>query len=121
AGYALLSELHQNHQIYTELEQKTAYLEKKLHEVLSSTSMDYSINRVGSMISIFFSSEPATGYDSAIKTDVDRFKSYFHAMLDAGIYLPPAAYEAWFISNAHSYADLDKTIEATRTWAMNQS
>lgn len=121
AGYALLSELHQNPQIYEELEKKSAYLEKGLHEALSPASFDYSINRVGSMMSIFFSDEPATGYESAIKTDAERFKSYFHAMLDAGIYLPPAAYEAWFISNAHSYSDLDKTIEATRTWAMNQS
>jgi glutamate-1-semialdehyde 2,1-aminomutase len=115
AGLALLSELHENPTIYDELEAKTAYLEAGLHKVLTDINEPYSINRVGSMISIFFSDVPATSFDSAIKTNADRFKTYFHGMLDKGIYLPPAAYEAWFVSNAHTYEDLDATIEATRS------
>lgn len=114
AGLALLSELHQNPSIYDELESKGAYLEKGLRSVLMELNEPFSINRVGSMISIFFSVVPATSFDSAIKTDADRFKTYFHGMLAEGIYLPPAAYEAWFISNAHTYDDLDATINATR-------
>jgi glutamate-1-semialdehyde 2,1-aminomutase len=116
AGLALLSELHENPQHYTELEEKTAYLEKGLHEALSVAGFPYHINRVGSMISIFFTEQRPTDFDSAIKTDAERFKSYFHHLLDSGIYLPPASYEAWFLSNAHTYADLDATIEATRSW-----
>lgn len=114
AGLALLGEIHENPSIYNELEAKTAYLESGLHKVLKEINEPYSINRVGSMISIFFSDVPATSFDSAIKTDAERFKTYFHGMLDKGIYLPPAAYEAWFVSNAHTYEDLDATIETTR-------
>lgn len=116
AGLALLSELHTNRTHYTELEDKTAYLEKGLDDALSQSGFPYYINRVGSMISIFFTDERPTDFDSAIKTDAERFKSYFHHLLDSGIYLPPASYEAWFLSNAHTYADLDATIEATRSW-----
>ncbi len=116
AGLALLSELHQNPKHYIELEEKTAYLEKGLDEALSTAGFPYFINRVGSMISIFFTEQRPTDFDSAIKTDAERFKSYFHHLLDSGIYLPPASYEAWFLSNAHTYADLDATIEATHSW-----
>lgn len=116
AGLALLSELHQNPKHYIELEEKTAYLEKGLDEALSVAGFPYFINRVGSMISIFFTEQRPTDFESAIKTDAERFKSYFHHLLDSGIYLPPASYEAWFLSNAHTYADLDATIEATRSW-----
>lgn len=116
AGLALLSELHNNPTHYSELEEKTAYLEKGLDEALSTAGFPYHINRVGSMISIFFTDQRPTDFESAIKTDAERFKSYFHHLLDSGIYLPPASYEAWFLSNAHTYADLDATIEATRSW-----
>lgn len=114
AGYALLSELHENPSIYTELEEKSAYLEKGLHKVLSEIKEPYTINRVGSMISIFFREEPVTDFDTATQTNSERFKTYFHGMLAEGIYLPPASYEAWFVSNAHTYADLDATIAASR-------
>ncbi len=114
AGYALLSELHENPSIYTELEEKSACLEKGLHKVLSEIKEPYTINRVGSMISIFFREEPVTDFDTATQTNSERFKTYFHGMLAEGIYLPPASYEAWFVSNAHTYADLDATISATR-------
>lgn len=112
AGYALLSELHRNPSIYTELDAKTSYLEKGLHKVLKQKGETYQINRVGSMISIFFTDRPAVDFDTAIKTDASRFSAYFHGLLERGIYLPPAAYEAWFVSNAHTYEDLDKTIDA---------
>ncbi len=116
AGLALLTELRNNPMIYTELEEKTAYLESGLRNALENAGFPFSINRVGSMISVFFSDVQATNYDTAIKTDQERFKSYFHFLLGEGIYLPPAAYEAWFVSNAHTFADLDRTIEATEAW-----
>jgi glutamate-1-semialdehyde 2,1-aminomutase len=116
AGLALLGELHQNPSHYAALEAKSAYLEQGLHTALSGAAFPYYIHRVGSMISVFFTDQRPTDFDSAIKTDQERFKSYFHYLLDAGIYLPPAAYESWFLSNAHSYEDLDITIEATRNW-----
>ncbi|MCC5927472.1 MAG: glutamate-1-semialdehyde 2,1-aminomutase [Bacteroidetes bacterium] len=113
AGYALLSELHANPSIYNELDQKSAYLEKGLREVLERIGEQYTINRLGSMINIFFGSHKVQDFDTALKTDVERFKDYFHGMLHNGVYLPPAAFESWFLSNALTYADLDATIEAT--------
>lgn len=115
AGIALLTELNDNPGIYTELEQKGAYLESGLRRVLDNIGETYRLNRVGSMISIFFTDRDVVDYDTAINTDTDKFKKYFHGMLDHGIYLPPAAYEAWFISNAHTTADLDATISATES------
>lgn len=116
AGLALLTELRNNPGIYTELEEKTAYLENGLLNALNKANFPFSINRVGSMLSVFFSDVPATSYDTAIQTDQVRFKSYFHFLLENGIYLPPAAYEAWFVSLAHTYADLDRTIAVTEAW-----
>ena len=71
------------------------------------------INRFGSMISIHFSDHPVTDFATAASANNDLFKKFFHAMLDQGIYLPPSAFESWFLNNALTYADLDKTIEAT--------
>ena len=113
AGFALLSDLHANPQIYTELDEKTAYLEKGLRQVLDKIGEAYTINRLGSMINIFFGSHKVKDYDTASKIDSERFKDYFHGMLHNGVYLPPAAYETWFVSNAHTYEDLDATINAT--------
>jgi len=114
AGFALLSEIHENPGIYTELDQKSAYLEKGLREVLDEIGEQYTINRLGSMINIFFGSHKVKDYDTAVMTDTERFKDYFHGMLHNGVYLPPAAFESWFLSNALTYDDLDATIQATR-------
>lgn len=114
AGYTLLQELKNNPAIYTELADKTAYLHQGLEEVLQSYQIPYIINRKGSMISIHFSEQPVTDFASAAAANNTRFNQYFHAMLKRGIYLPPSAYESWFLNNALSYADLDATIGATR-------
>ncbi len=113
AGYTMLTELKNNPNIYTELEQKTTYLQEGLDKVLKASGTPYVINRLGSMISIHFSDHPVTDFDSAASANNDLFKKYFHAMLKRGIYLPPSAFESWFLNNALSYADLDKTIMAT--------
>jgi glutamate-1-semialdehyde 2,1-aminomutase len=114
AGYTLLSELRDNPFIYRELDEKTAYLKKGLDEVLAEWGSPYVINQLGSMISVHFSDHPVVDLASASSADNDRFKRYFHAMLDRGVYLPPSAFESWFLNNALTYTDLDKTIEATR-------
>ena len=64
------------------------------------------------MMSIFFTSDEVTDFDSAAKTDINRFNHFFHHMLNKGIYLPPSAFESWFISNALSSEDLQKTFDA---------
>lgn len=113
AGYTLLQELKNNPSIYEELNQKTAYLHEGLKKVLTNWGQPFVINRFGSMISVHFSDHPVTDFASAASANNELFKKYFHAMLDQGIYLPPSAFESWFLNNALSYADLDKTIEAT--------
>jgi glutamate-1-semialdehyde 2,1-aminomutase len=114
AGYTLLKELKANPSIYKELEEKTTYLHSGLDKTLSAWGQPYVINRFGSMISIHFSEHPVTDFASASAANNDRFKKYFHSMLNRGIYLPPSAYESWFLNNALTYEDLDATIQATK-------
>lgn len=113
AGYTLLKELKNNPSIYKELEEKTIYLHEGLDKVLKAWAQPYVINRFGSMISVHFSNHPVTDFASAASANNDRFKKYFHAMLRRGVYLPPSAYESWFLNNALTKEDLDATIKAT--------
>jgi len=112
AGYTTLSQLSARPEIYNELEMKTAYLEKGMRNVLDNKKVACQINRIGSMISLHFCLEEVTDFRSAVAGNNDRFKSFFHNMLKHGVYLPPSAFESWFLSNALTYADLDATIEA---------
>ncbi len=113
AGYTMLKALKDNPSIFTELEEKTAYLHKGLDEALKTANTPYVINRLGSMISVHFSDKPVTNFTDAAGADNALFNKYFHAMLNEGIYLPPSAYETWFISTALSTADIDRTVEVT--------
>ncbi len=117
AGLALLTDLQANPMLYYELDRKTLHLEQGLRKAFDSYHVPHSINRVGSMITIFFTKEEVFDAESAQKTDVSVFKAYFHHLLEAGIYLPPSAFESWFLSNALSYEDLDKTIYETHVFA----
>jgi glutamate-1-semialdehyde 2,1-aminomutase len=92
------------------LNDKTTYLRDGLNAVLEKSGKDFVINQLGSMISIHFSKEPIRDFASASRADIPMFNKLFHYMLQNGIYLPPSAYESWFLNNALSYADLDKTI-----------
>ena len=114
AGYTLLKELKDNPNIYTELAAKTEYLHKGLEEVLAASGKAYTINRKGSMISVHFSAVPVVDFATAAASDNAFFNQLFHAMLRRGVYLPPSAYEAWFLNNALTYEDLDTTIAAVK-------
>ena len=81
-----------------------------MDEVLKAWGKPYVINRLGSMISIHFSDHAVTDFATAAAANNDLFKQFFHAMLQRGIYLPPSAFESWFLNNALSYQDLDETI-----------
>lgn len=111
AGYEMLKALSSDNEIYNRLDEKTAYLEKGIHEVLTKNNVDYTINRVGSMISIHFDKNPVVDFETAKNGDNQLFKDFFHALLKEGIYIAPSAYETWFITDALDYADLDKTIQ----------
>ncbi|MFY7838927.1 MAG: glutamate-1-semialdehyde 2,1-aminomutase [Lacibacter sp.] len=114
AGYTLLNELKNNPSIYKELEEKTIYLRDGLDEVLKAWGQPYVINQLGSMISIHFSDHAVVDFATAASANNELFKKYFHAMLKRGVYLPPSAFESWFLNNALTYADLDMTIAATK-------
>ncbi len=114
AGYTVLKELKNNPTIYKELEEKTLYLRDGLDKALKAWGQPYRINQLGSMISIHFSSHPVTDFATASGADNERFKTFFHALLRRGIYLPPSAFESWFLNNALTHADLDATIRAVR-------
>jgi glutamate-1-semialdehyde 2,1-aminomutase len=114
AGYTMLTELKSNPGIYNELEAKTAYLRDGLDTILRSRGKPYQINQFGSMISVHFSEDPVTDYESASKANNEQFKKFFHAMLGRGIYLPPSAFESWFLNNAISANDLDYTLQAAK-------
>ncbi len=112
AGYTLLKELKNNPSIYRELEEKTLYLRNGLDKVLKAWGQPYQINQLGSMISLHFSEHPVTDFASASAANNARFPAFFHAMLKRGVYLPPSAFESWFLNNALTYNDLDSTITA---------
>ena len=114
AGYTLLQELKNNPSIYTELEEKTLYLRDGLVKVLKAWGQPYQINQLGSMISVHFSEHPVTDFASASAANNERFKLFFHALLKRGVYLPPSAFESWFLNNALQQEDLDKTIQAVK-------
>ncbi|MEO6228975.1 MAG: glutamate-1-semialdehyde 2,1-aminomutase [Ferruginibacter sp.] len=116
AGYTLLKELKNNPSIYTELEAKTTYLGDGIKKVLQKRGVSYRINQLGSMISVHFCDHDIVDFDSASKADIPKFNKLFHHMLNNGIYLPPSAYESWFLNNALSYEDLDNTIAVFETF-----
>ena len=114
AGYTTLTILKNNPSLYTELEQKAAYLHRGLKEELKKSGTSFVINQLGSMISIHFSEKPVIDFTSASLANNQLFSQFFHHMLKEGIYLPPSAFETWFLSAALSMDDIDKTIEATK-------
>lgn len=112
AGFTMLSEINQHQEVFESLNKKTEYLHKGMEHILSKTQIPYQINRFGSMISLHFTDQPVIDFKSSVKGNNERFKRYFHAMLSQGIYLPPSAFESYFLNDAISYQDLDATIEA---------
>lgn len=119
AGYEMLKELNKDVEIYKRLEEKTAYLEKGIREVLTKNDIDFTVNRVGSMISIHFDKNPVVDFETAKNGDNEKFKTFFHYMLKEGVYIAPSAYETWFITDALSYKDLDKTIAVIDCFRVN--
>ena len=114
AGLAMLTALNENPNVFKSLEEKTALLAKGIAEVLTEKGVVHTINRLGSMMSVHFSEEPVVDFDSASRANNDTFKKYFHGMLKEGVYLPPSAFESYFLNDALSYADIDFTIEAVK-------
>ena len=112
AGLAMLQALNNDATIFQRLEEKTAYLAAGIDRVLKANNVVFTINRVGSMISVHFDADPVVDFQSAAKGDNETFKKFFHGLLQEGIYIAPSAYETWFITDALTYEDIDVTIQA---------
>ncbi|MBP6558109.1 MAG: glutamate-1-semialdehyde 2,1-aminomutase [Flavobacterium sp.] len=112
AGYAMLQDLNGDVDIFKRLAEKTAYLHQGIERVLKGNNLIFTINRVGSMISVHFDEHPVVDFKTAKNGDNETFKKFFHGLLNEGIYIAPSAYETWFITDALTYEDLDFTIQA---------
>ena len=112
AGLAMLTELDAKPEVFKSLADKTAYLHKGIEDVLVKNGIPHQINRFGSMMSVHFTDEPVVDFNSSAKGNNETFKKYFHGMLREGVYLPPSAFESYFLNDALSYNDLDFTIKA---------
>lgn len=111
AGLETLKILKEDEGIYKRLEQKTKYLADNIKEVGQGK---ISVNQIGSLMSIFFTKQPVIDYESAMTSDTKAYAKYFSYLLDNGIYVAPAQFEAMFVSEAHTEADLVQTCQVIR-------
>jgi glutamate-1-semialdehyde 2,1-aminomutase len=112
AGFETLSIIDETPDFYAQLEEKSSYLVNGIADGLKKLDLNYTINRVGSMFTLFFTDADVIDFDTAKLSDTGKFSVYFGKMLESGVYLPPSQFEACFVSIAHTQEDLDKTIEA---------
>ena len=112
AGNAQIKYLQENPYIYEEIEQKGAYIESEFKKSAEKYGVNVRVNRVGSMMSVFFTNSDVINFETASKSDTEKFKVYFNEMLKQGIYLAPSQFESLFLSDAHTQYDLEKTAAA---------
>jgi glutamate-1-semialdehyde 2,1-aminomutase len=112
AGLWALSQLSDT--LYAKLDRLGARLAEGLSDAAHRAGRDVSINRVGSLLTVFFTNRPVMNYDDAKSADTVAYGRFFQSMLAQGIYLPPSQFEAWFLSGAHRTRDIEDTIRAAR-------
>ena len=113
AGLAQLKILQSRPEIYTELERRGAMLQQGLQEALRNIPAQ--VNRVGSILTLFFTDQPVTGYEQAKSSDLERFKTWYQGLLERGIYAAPSQFEAMFLSAVHTDAEVEQIIQAAET------
>ena len=111
AGIATLTILRDDPP-YARLEQLAARLAAGLETAARQAGVPHSVARVGSMLTLFFNSQPVTGWDVASRSDVQRYARFFWELIARGVYLPCSQFEAMFVSAAHTESDIDATISA---------
>ncbi len=99
---------------YTALEKRTETLASGLEAAAKDAGVEVTVNRVCGMLTVFFGPGPVRNLAAAQAADARRYGHFFHAMLDAGFYLPPSAFEAWFVGGAHGEADIEATLTGAR-------
>ena len=114
AGLAMLTALNEDATVFDRLAIKTKYLQEGLTSVLEKENIPHKINRVGSMISLHFTDKEVFDFETAVKGNNQHFNNYFHGMLKEGIYLPPSAFESYFLNDALSNEDIDFTVDALK-------
>lgn len=112
AGVATLDLL--TSEAYVALERSAALLEAGLRDAIASTGVHATVQRVGSLLTLFFGVEEVCDFVTASKTDTAAFARFFRAMIDRGVNLPPSQFEAWFLSLAHGTNEIERIVEATR-------
>ncbi|WP_232510198.1 glutamate-1-semialdehyde 2,1-aminomutase [Paenibacillus crassostreae] len=110
AGYTTLKLL--TPEVYNQLEERAARLQVGFEQNASELGIPVTINRVGSMVCPFFTSEPVINFDTAKSSNVDHFKRYFEGLINHGVSVAPSQFEGMFVSAAHSVEDIDQSIEA---------
>jgi glutamate-1-semialdehyde 2,1-aminomutase len=113
AGIATVHAL-QRARAYETLEKLGGSLEAGLREAAEAGGQEVAVNRVGSLLTLFFHPGPVEGWDDVSRADGKAYAGFFHRMLERGVYLPPSPYEAWFVSLAHSAADIEEAVQAAR-------
>jgi len=113
AGIAMLKALRRDNP-YADLERKSSVLADGVARILKGKGIAHTINRVGSMMSLFFHPGPVTCYEEALQSDREAFNAFFGKMIERGVYLAPSAFEAWFVGAAHGDVDIEATLEAVR-------
>ena len=121
AGLETLKIIDETPDFYPTLEEKSRYLADGISDAVKELNLNYTLNRVGSMLTLFFTGEKVIDFETAKTSDTDKFSEYFNSLLESGVYLPPSQYESWFVSIAHTQKDLDQTIEASRIAIQNLS
>ena len=116
AGYTLLKQLNEHPYIYSELEAKAKLLCQGIHLALEKKGIAHHINQLGSMMSVHFGSHQVKNFEDAKACDNSLFNKFFHHLLGQGIYLPPSAFESWFICAALADSDIQKTVDAVSTF-----
>lgn len=114
AGLATLEAVDRTPDLYEVLEARGAQLEQGLRAAAAAADLAVQVNRAGSMLTVFFTDQPVTDFESASASDAKRFARWFHALLERGVYWPPSQFEAAFLSYAHSEEDIETMSRAAR-------
>jgi glutamate-1-semialdehyde 2,1-aminomutase len=113
AGLVMLKYLKEHPEVYQQLDKTTTKITSGIKKQLSDKGLNFTINQVGSMFTLFFTDKPVTDFNSATTSDTGRFARYFQSMLAQGIYMAPSQYEAMFVSAAIDDAIVDKILVAS--------
>lgn len=116
AGLTTLKMLQEDPEVFHRLDQKTEFLHQGMKALIDAKGLPHQFNRLGSMLSLHFTDTAVVDFSSAALGNNDHFKAYFHGMLARGVYLPPSAFESYFLNDALSYKDIDATLEAFSDW-----